>query len=192
MSNCDGALIRPNSQRRLWVNTKTPFNSNYPQFNKRIFALSARSGVKLAGIFCATLRWSGVMLSQVVPQWFHKWGAIARCGATHLLAAAITTFFRLAETPQFDRGRAIRRTTTDNTRIFTRFQFNCRRAHFGGILADPNWRPFEFLSGQIFVFIDTEFVKILEVWVKLESFSFLPPQKPNSLIWDLFVQNVLN
>ena len=43
---------------------------------------------------------------------------------------------------------------------------------FGGILHVPNWRPFEFLSGQIFVFIDTEFVKILEVWVKLESFSF--------------------
>ena len=64
-------------------------------------------------------------------------------------------------------GRTISRTTTDNTRIFTRFQFNWRHwpTTFGGILHVPNWRPFEFFSGQIFVFIDTEFVKILEIGI---------------------------
>ena len=60
------------------------------------------------------------MLSQVVPQWFHKWGAIARCGTTHLLVAAITTFFRLAETPQFDRATLLgkRRITHGYLHVF--------------------------------------------------------------------------
>ena len=44
------------------------------------------------------------MLSQVVFHGLHKWGPIARCGTTHLLSAAITTFFRFVETPQFDRA----------------------------------------------------------------------------------------
>ena len=101
------------------------------------------------------------MLSQVVPQWFHKWGAIARCGTTHLLAAAITTFFRLAETPQFDRATLLgkRRITHGYLHVFN--LIGDPDDHIlGGILHVPNWRPFEFLSRHIFVFIDTEFVTL--------------------------------
>ena len=123
------------------------------------FLRSARSEVKLAGIFCATLRWSGVMLSQVVPQfpqmggncavWYHT---LASSRNYHILPVGRDT----AIWP----GHTIRQ-TTDNTRIFTRFQFNWRPDHiWGGILHFPNWRPFEFLSGHIFVFIDTEFVTL--------------------------------
>ena len=99
------------------------------------------------------------MLSQVVPQ-FPQWGAIARCGTTHLLAAAITTFFRLAETPQFDRATLLgkRRITHGYLHVFN--LIGDPTTFCGGILHFPNWRPFEFLSGHIFVFIDTEFVTL--------------------------------
>ena len=103
------------------------------------------------------------MLSQVVFHGFHKWGPIARCGTTHLLSAAITTFFRFVETPQFDQAALLserRRITHGYLHVFNLIADE--GTTFWGKLADPNWRPFEFLSRQIFVFIDTEFVTALK------------------------------
>ena len=84
------------------------------------------------------------------PQWFHKWGPIAWrqwCGTTHLLVRRNYHILPVRRDTAIWPGQCtIRR--TDSTRIFTRFQFNCRRPDHisGGILADPNWRPFEFLG----------------------------------------------
>ena len=107
------------------------------------------------------------MLSQVVFHGLHKWGPIARCGTTHLLSAAITTFFRFVETPQFDRAALLgerRRITHGYLHVFN--LIGDPADHIRGDITRPKLAALWILeSGQIFVFIDTEFVKILEIGI---------------------------